>query len=55
MLGGPGLVRLDADTHQLLVAVPVMGAVGRYASEELASLHLVQQYDMNIPLVSGTF
>jgi hypothetical protein len=55
MLGGPGLIRMDADTHQLAVGIPILGAVGRYASEELSALHLVQQYDMNVPLVSGTF
>ena len=36
------------------MGVPILGSVGRYSSEELAALHLVQQYDMNIPLVSAT-
>ncbi len=55
LIGGPGLIRLDADSHQIGVGVPILGAIGRFSSEELAALHLVQQYDMNIPIVSATF
>jgi hypothetical protein len=55
LIGGPGLVRMDADTHQIVVGVPLVGAIARYTSEELASLHMQQQYDVNIPLVSATF
>lgn len=55
LLGGPGLVRMDADSRQITVGVPLLGAMARYTSEELASLHMQQQYDVNIPLVSATF
>jgi hypothetical protein len=55
LAGGGGLLRLDTTGSRVLLGVPVLGAVSRYTSEELASLHLTQQYDINLPLVSGTF
>lgn len=55
LAGGTGLVRFDTTGSRVLLGVPVLGAVARYTSEELASLHLTQQYDVNLPIVSGSF
>jgi hypothetical protein len=54
--GGPGLLRLDTSGGRVLLGVPVAGAMARYTSEELASMRTLQQtYDVQIPVVSGTF
>lgn len=53
--GGAGIVRFDTDGHRILLGVPVLGAIARYSAEELASLHVQQQYDVNVPVVSATF
>ena len=54
-LGGPGLVRFDADSRRILLGVPVLGMMARYTQEELASLHLQQDFDLNVPVVSLSF
>lgn len=54
-LGGPGLLRFDADSRRVLLGVPVLGMMARYTQEELASLHLQQDYDVNVPVVSLSF
>lgn len=53
--GGPGIVRFDTDGSRILLGIPMVGAIARYTSEELATLHIQQQYDVNIPLVSASF
>ena len=54
-LGGPGLLRFDADSRRVLLGVPVLGMMARYTQEELAALHLQQDYDVNVPVVSLSF
>jgi hypothetical protein len=55
LAGGTGLLRFDADTHRVLLGVPVVGATPTYTAEEIAHLHLTQTYDVHIPVVSATF
>ena len=54
--GGPGLVRFDGNGNRILLGVPTLGAMARYTPEELASMHVLQQeYDMQVPVLSGSF
>ena len=53
--GGPGLIRFDTDSRQVLLGVPLVTAAGTYTAEELAALHLTQTYDVRVPVVSASF
>ena len=56
LAGGPGLIRLDGTTSSVGVGVPIVASLPRYSAEELTSLRaLQQQYDVQVPIVSGTF
>ncbi len=55
LAGGTGLLRFDADTHRVMVGVPMVGATPTYTAEEVAHLHLQQTYDVHIPVVTATF
>lgn len=55
LAGGTGLLRFDADSHRVLLGVPMVGATPTYTAEEVARLHLTQTYDVHVPVVSATF
>jgi hypothetical protein len=51
--GGPGLLRFHQG--QLLLAAPLVASVGTFTGEEIERLHLQQQTDVVLPLVSASF
>lgn len=51
--GGPGLLRFHQG--QLLLAPPLVAGAGTFTREELERLHLAQQADVIVPLVSASF
>lgn len=51
--GGPGLIRFHQG--QLLLAAPIVASVATFTSEEVERLHLQQQTDVVLPLVSASF
>ena len=53
LAGGPGLFRYDRG--QLLLGIPMVHTRPSYTPEEQEHMHLEQQADLNIPLVSGVF
>ncbi len=52
-VGGPGLLRF-AD-GAILLGIPMVSSTATFTPEELARLHIAQQSDVNIPVVSATF
>ena len=49
-------IKADGNGNRILLGVPTLGAMARYTPEELASLHVLQQeYDMQVPVLSGSF
>ena len=52
-VGGPGLLRF-AD-GAILLGIPMVSSTATFTPEELARLHISQQSDVNVPVVSATF
>ena len=52
-VGGPGLLRF-AD-GAVLLGIPMVSSTATFTPEELARLHISQQSDVNVPVVSATF
>jgi len=52
-VGGPGLLRF-AD-GAVLLGIPMVSSTATFTPEELARLHIAQQSDVNVPVISATF
>lgn len=52
-VGGPGLLRF-AD-GAVLLGIPMVSSTATFTPEELARLHISQQSDVNVPVISATF
>ncbi len=52
-VGGPGLLRFASGA--VLLGVPMVSSTPTFTAEEISRLHISQQSDVNVPVVSATF